>query len=636
MSDRKSTLMVPSSKNPNQSRDLAIGISVCLVTIGVYSALFYNRYLPLTEGWFSVYARYMLNGAIPYRDFHFFLPPLYPLILTIFTHIFGAGFLALRVLGIAVTLSITTMLFLLFSRLFPAYIACIVTIVSVCYYQSNVAFFGYNFISFLHLFALLGTLFICKYYDYDDHSLKSGKGRMASAFLFCAGLFAALVFLTKQSDGFFVLLFSFLAVAISAYAKEGLRKALSTVAIYSAGILLPILALLIWLVSNGVLLSFWNQVFVGASSSKGGLTAILFNWIPRLFTLENVGGLIVAILTIIALRTCCFPQGFALGRLGDKKHGTHFLPTSRMLVMFSVILILFILCILLPFWNTGLSYKLSENHFLNFLYYRVLLITGFTGSLLLFCIYLFKIIREKKASYFDIFIISTISLGLLWSTSTSAGIGDMGMILALGLLLGYVSFIPSHFYLSKIASLMLCASLVLFCASNKYIQPYNWWGLTQPDIRTTSTPLNSKYLDGLIVSEQTARVYSEVTSIVERYTKPGDSIYTFPNIPIFYLLTDHYPNTFAIVSWFDVLPDNLAVDDARRIRESPPKVIIYLDVPEAVWQAHEQAFRDGEMSGQRMIKEAIMHLVSSGNYELEAKLDVPDGYTLSVWRMLEE
>ena len=126
-----------------------------------------------------------------------------------------------------------------------------------------------------------------------------------------------------------------------------------------------------------------------------------------------------------------------------------------------------------------------------------------------------------------------------------------------------------------------------------------------------------------------------MTSIVERDTEPGDSIYTFPNIPIFYLLTDRYPDTFGIVSWFDVEPDNFAVDDAQRIRESPPKVIIYLDVPEFVWEAHEEGFRGGEMSGQRMIKEAIVYLTSSGNYELEATYDVPDGYTLSVWRMLE-
>ena len=621
-------------KIPSNITNFTIGIGICLVSIGTYNILFFNKYLPLSEGWFSVYAHYIQSGAMPYRDFHFFLPPVYPYLMATFTHIFGDGFIGLRILGIVVILCITLLLFQLYSRLFPAFIACVAAIISVIYWQSNVAFIGYNFISFLHLFALLGIYFICKYYDYDDHSLKSGKGWKATAFLFCAGLLGTLAFLTKQSDGFFVLIFSFLAVAISAYAKEGFRKGFRSVVIYSVGVMIPIVSLLIWLISNGILLSFWNQVFIGASYSKGGLIAILFTWVPRLFTLENVSGLIAATLIIIAFRIYCFPQGFSLGKLGDKNNRTNNPTTSKMVVIYSFIFILLVLCILLPFWNIGLSYKLYENHFLNLIFYRVLLISGFTGSLLLFGIYLLKIIREKKALYLDTFIISTISLGLLWSTSTSAAIGDMGMILTLGLLLGYLSFIPSYFHVSKIATLILCAFLILFMASSKYIHPYNWWSLTQPDIRTTSTLLNVKNLDGFVVSENTSCIYSEVTSIIEKYTKPGDNIYTFPNIPIFYLLADRYPNTFAVVSWFDVLPDKYAEEDAQRLIESPPKVIIYLDVPEYVWQSHEQMFRDGQMSGQRMIKEAIEVLTSSGSYEHEAEFDVPDGYTLTVWRML--
>ncbi|MFH1446256.1 MAG: hypothetical protein ABIG43_02455, partial [Chloroflexota bacterium] len=276
--------MLPSSKNPNKLKNLAIGIGICLVIIGVYNAFFFNRYLPLAEGWFSVYAHYILNGVIPYRDFHFFLPPAYPYIMATFTHIFGAGFILLRIFGVAVILSITTVMFLIYSRLFPAYIACIVTIVSVIYYQSAVTHITYDFLHFYVLFGLLGIFFICKYYDYDDHSLKSSKGWTTSAFLFCAGLLGALAVLTKQSNGFFVVVFSFLAVAISSYSKEGLRKALGSVAIYSVGVLLPMLAVLIWLISNGALLTFWNQVIIGASSSKGGLIAILFAWIPRNFT----------------------------------------------------------------------------------------------------------------------------------------------------------------------------------------------------------------------------------------------------------------------------------------------------------------------------------------------------------------
>jgi hypothetical protein len=611
-----------------------IGIGICLVSIGIYNILFFNKYLPLSEGWFSVYAHYIQSGAMPYRDFHFFLPPVYPYILSIFTDIFGDGFLGLRILGIVVILCITLLLFLLYSRLFPTYIACIVTIVSVIYWQSNIAFIGYNFISFLHLFTLLGAFLICKYFEYDDHTFKSGKGWMASAFLFCAGLFGVLAFLIKQSDGFYVVIFSFLAVAACAYAREGFPKAFRSVAIYSAGILVPLLALFIWLISNGLLSSFWNQVFVGASSSKGGLIAILFAWVPRIFTLDGISVLIVLLLTLIALRIYCFPQGFMLGSLGEKTYRTHFISTTKIVFIFSVIFILSMLCILLPFWNIDLSHKLEENHFLSFIFYRVL-VTGFVMSLFLFCIYLLRILRKKEVFYPDTFIILTISLGLLWATSTSGGMGDMGMILALGLLLGYLAFIPSHFNVSKIASLALCVCIVLFSVSFKYIHPYSWWNLNQPDIRTVSTPINSKYFNGLIVSEQTGRIYSEVTSIVARYTKPGDHIYTFPNIPIFYLLTDRYPNTRNLVSWFDVLPDQFTEEDIHCLIESPPQVIIYLDVPEFVWKFHEIYFRDGKASGQRQIKVAIESLTSSGNYERDLKFDVMDGYTLSVWRLIE-
>ena len=55
------------------------GLGITLVVVGVYNLMFFNRYLPLTEGWFLAYARLMAEGKVPYRDFYFFMTPLYPL-----------------------------------------------------------------------------------------------------------------------------------------------------------------------------------------------------------------------------------------------------------------------------------------------------------------------------------------------------------------------------------------------------------------------------------------------------------------------------------------------------------------------------------------------------------------------------
>jgi hypothetical protein len=271
---------------------------------------------------------------------------------------------------------------------------------------------------------------------------------------------------------------------------------------------------------------------------------------------------------------------------------------------------------------------------MNWIYHRALIITASTATFVLVFVYLFKIAEEKNKLYFDIFIISTASLGLIYGTGTSGGVGDAGLILAVGLMFGHLLLVRSYFNVGKVVILTTCVFFMLFLASKKYIKPYYWWSLAQPDVRTATQPVKLKYLHGFLLSKETVRVYSEVISIVEKYTKPGDSIYAFPNIPVFYLLTNRRPDTFAIVNWFDVLPDKLAIDEAKHILWSPPKVIIWLDIPDSVWAEHEKMFRGGQLSGQRKIAMAVKELTSIGDrYILEAMFEVPEGCFLRVWRM---
>jgi hypothetical protein len=614
---------------PQQKINIAIGISICLIVIAAYNLLFFNKYFPFSEGWFSVIAVYMLDGSVPYRDFHFFMPPLYPLILTGFIRIFGADFIYLRIFGILIILSMTTVLFLLFSRLFPGYIVTLITIVSMMYYQSNVAHVPYDFLHLLITFALLGTYFICKYFE-TDYRLTQEKRRTAAILLFFAGFLGALAFLTKQSNGFYVPVFSLLAITVCCYFNGGLHQTLKSIGIYSIGVSIPISLVLIWLFSKDAFLPFFDHVFKGASQSKGSLGAILFAWIPRLFTLDSVIVLIVVFLAIKAL----LYRSFLLDKLGDFEKRQYAFPQTKTFLLFWVIFVLSILSIFLPFWNKDLSIELRDSFFMNWIYHRALIITASAVTFVLVFIYLFKIGKERNKLYFDIFIISTASLGLICGTGTSGAVGDAGLILAVGLMFGHLLFARSYFNLGKVIFLAICVFLMLFLASKKYIQPYFWWNLTQPDVRTATQPIKLKYLEGFLLSKETTNVYSEVISIVEKYTKPGDSIYAFPNIPVFYLLTNRRPDTFAIVNWFDVMPDELAIDEAKHILQSPPKIIIWLDIPDFVWVTHENLFRAGKLSGQRKIAMAVKELTSIGDrYSLERKFDLPEGYSLYIWRM---
>ena len=60
-------------------------------------------------------------------------------------------------------------------------------------------------------------------------------------------------------------------------------------------------------------------------------------------------------------------------------------------------------------------------------------------------------------------------------------------------------------------------------------------------------------------------------------------------------------------------------------------MIVYLDFPESVWRFHEDAFRNGAASGQRMILAAINQLVATGDYTLGGQFTTLIGYEIYVW-----
>ena len=60
-------------------------------------------------------------------------------------------------------------------------------------------------------------------------------------------------------------------------------------------------------------------------------------------------------------------------------------------------------------------------------------------------------------------------------------------------------------------------------------------------------------LTNIFVSHQTRVAIEGVTQAIATNSGVGDSVFVFPNIPIFYLLADRYPPTYTVVQWFDFL-----------------------------------------------------------------------------------
>src|SRR6185295_869828 len=152
-----------------------VGLYGACLVLGFYNLLFFNKYFPLAEGWFSAYASLILQGKVPYRDFYLYLPPLYSLQLAAFMSVFGSHFIALRILGIVVILVMTATLYLIYVRWFPPFAASLATVVSMMYYQSGVAHIAYDYTQFLTAYALLAIYFIVRHVE----SAPPGTGRLS-------------------------------------------------------------------------------------------------------------------------------------------------------------------------------------------------------------------------------------------------------------------------------------------------------------------------------------------------------------------------------------------------------------------------------------------------------------------------
>jgi len=202
----------------------AIAAISLLIPVLFYQILYYRSYFPITEGWFSTYAHLIRIGKIPYTDFYFLLPPLYPLHIALAQVIFGDEIIALRVIGLVITAGIEIVLFCILKRVFNRWIAAFTAAVGVIYYQSGNAYLGYDFTQFLTLYALLGTYFLLLYIDDRSDGERYGKSKL---FLLLSGVFFASAALVKQSNGGVISVGITLWLCIFAFRAHPPRRAIA-------------------------------------------------------------------------------------------------------------------------------------------------------------------------------------------------------------------------------------------------------------------------------------------------------------------------------------------------------------------------------------------------------------------------
>jgi len=589
-----------------------------LLVIFIYNAISFNKYLPLTEGWFSTYAWLFNHGQFPYKDFYLFLPPLYLLNMSAFTAIFGYGILPLRIFGIGVILLMTYFLYKNLEIIFGPAIAAFVGIVGMIYYQSGVAHITYDFTQFVTLYALIQSYFLLKYIN-----LSEKKRNISIKWVFWAGLFAGLTFLTKQSNGLLITAFSFAGLLFLSLTEK--KRVFSPPLLYILGFAVPVGLTALWLLSNSAFSQFFQQIFLDAVSTKGGLLQIFFGWFKTILTVNFIIKFIVVFLIISLLG---YPLYFFTQR--DKENEE--INTAIMFVasLFSL------LVVFLPFLISRISInQLSELGTLGTMGQQgisVVIVAAISIPIISVLTSIIFLILRKPFNK-SIFLFSFVALGFIYGTGTSAGISEAGAFAGFCLFIALMLHFRSFYNLGKIFIILFCLSLCLVLIEKKYENPYSWWNVTSTDIRGELYSTNKiQILYGMQMSAENKKMVEGISSEISSNTKPGDTILLFPNIPLFYLLTDRKMPGKALVYWFDFLPDNLAIKEAELIRKNPPKVIVYLDLGPSVWEAHENLFRNGKPSGQRKIVESFMKVIESQGMHISEKYKLANNVNLIVWR----
>lgn len=596
-------------------------ILTCVIS-GVYCCVLSFKSFPVSEGWYSVYAQYVNSGKMPYKDFELLFMPLYTYLISGITRIFGYDLIVLRIFGVLIFVGLSALSYKMFRCLFNEGISLVASVVAVIYLQSEPPQIFYDYIRVFDILTYSSTLLLMKYII-GIHREK--KNRHDVIFLALSGILSACAFLTRQNSGAFVIAYSVILLVFFKILAPNRVKWMHMAA-YCISVAIPIAFIIGYMLFSGTLKLFLELTVTSALDAKGGLLTVLFAWIPRM--VENV--LLYRIFAICLFMLLAYGY-YTIYR--SKKNSARIERKDKSVG------ITFALAILtgIPFlyYNKGTTVAFNQ--------IKVNTISDcfYTGSIIVFIIEFIWVIlhssEKDKEWHIATLTLSGMIIAIGYGCGTSAGLSEGQTGLALGLVLGMLLYLASTRVdnIISVVSIAMSVAIVFSAVSYKFIQPYSWWGLTEGDLREATETVDVDYMKGIKVTSRTKQGIESIVNIIKENSEEDDSVFVFPQVPIFYLLSNRYPETYTLVQWFDVANDLDVEKDAELLKEKLPKVIVHVHVHEGIMESHEKLFREGGVSsGLRIMDEALTEIEIEEGYVLAASFNLQN-YPVEVWYLDE-
>lgn len=585
---------------------LALAVVIVVGLNLAFLLSFWNRFLaPSVSGMFLEFASRLLSGKVPYRDFYVVVTPFYIFKTAAIVKIFGPSLAILRLIDIGYRCALGAILVIWLSKVVRIPYALLGALAAVIVFSTDP---GDSLTSY-HLEATFWALtgaFLLSYVQWERREILRNISVIC-----CSGACCSICFFTKQTGGGGITLALIIVIAGLSTRDLGLRPALLRLLAFCMGWILPAGTILGWLASKGALRPFATAILSDGPSAKGSpghlLTRVFLNgygsW-PG-----NAAYLVFGICTMLLV-------------VRMKRKRTALPSAAPGMVQLAVIAVAGAAALLVGYAGGAFVPASSMAP------YRLEIWSiyfGFFGIFSLAVYYTLILIRrgmtEAERQRWLILVASFwICYTMSWSWVAWGPMAFPGLGVVIAFMLDDLHSTPRTPVLRY--SLATAAVLLLsVCEAGRVSSPFSWDSWTDDPISKATAQSRQPMLKGIYMSPDMAAFTDRLTSLIDSHSRVNDSVFIYSYQPLWYVLANRWPPTYAQVHFFDVAPDGLCRRDAERIVKERPAVIVDFVGDSDLW--NEKLFRAGHRSGQRDLHDQIYQLVDA-DYRLEAAIPLQE------------
>lgn len=623
----------------------------------VFCALYYGSYIqyamPLTDGW-GVYNSFLMDeGRFPYRDFGYYLPPLNLYIDRLIWALSGQTILGYRIIRLIERLIMFQGLYCLLIRLGVTPWKVAVSCIAGCILYSGDPYDLMGDPNQTGDFLILACAAMVYLFE------RSESVRRRTLLLGVAGVFAGLCFLCRQSQAVALVFCFSVYFAVRCYVLKD-KSIMRYVVTAGTGAIIPVALMGFYLYLNDALAPFVD-IICSNSMAKGSVTDLFIcSWKPLVSLTVNAQHLRA---DAVALILFCY--GF-LWFIREESSG--YVASAVSSFLFGLIvwyglqvgclhLFLFFLCLIVSIgakWNIHRPFRRCELFLMVGCIVGALWLAGIRFGLLdygrrLIKHSIYSQLLPRSAEVFarlSFFILGGAlvrkwyrrQMGNLRDGFAFAALatGSVASVYAAMMTVNGSSFPLKGF--GSVVVMALCWVLSLSCVNQtclrgfvlialivtigqsyaqKLFLPYCWGCFVETSVDQHCESVDIPELAGLRLDSTQARNITNLIALIQRNSSEDDDLYVFPHAPILNVLAKrHSPASYMAVHFFDVCADDFAIRDAERLRQAPPKVVVWCDLGEPTWLIHEKFFREGHPCGQRAIRSWLSNAIKERKYWL--------------------